>query len=110
MTGALPARGRMHRDPLDTERAAAESIAPDIKTMQAKVLRILRDHTEGLTDDEGARLLNFRTGLPYVDRLTFGRRRQELCTAGLVEGTDERRVTPRGRTAIVWRAVAEGEA
>jgi hypothetical protein len=101
----LPDHGRMRRDPVDTEREAAQSTAPLVKSLRQCVLQLLRDHTEGLTDDQGAELLNLRFGLPYVDRLTFGRRRQELCKAGLAHDSGRRRPSARGRRAIVWRAL-----
>lgn len=90
--------GRTHRFPMDTEQAAAESMKPTAATLRKRVLVLLREHPEGLTDDEGAELLGVR------DRLTFGRRRQELCKAGLAHDTTKRRLSPSGRPAAVWAA------
>jgi hypothetical protein len=92
--------GRVHHDPHDTEVSAAVSIAPLTGKLRTAVLRLLGEHPFGLTDDEGARLLN--VVYPGADRLTFGRRRQELCRAGLVSASGLRRATPHGRSAIVW--------
>lgn len=95
--------GRVHRDATDTEAAAAASMAGHTTRLRELVLRILRENPDGLTDDEGAAYLSTR--VPGADRLTFGRRRQELCKAGLVGDSGRRRGTPHGRRAIVWRAV-----
>lgn len=95
----LDEEGRTHGKPHDTETAAAFSIAEHAKTMRERALKLLRDNPDGLTDDEGAKALG------WGDRLTFGRRRQELCMAGLVGDTGRRRPTPHGRKAIVWWAL-----
>jgi hypothetical protein len=91
--------GRHHRPGHDTERAAAESMQDHTERLRALVLRTLLDNPAGLTDDEGGAIIG-------GDRLRFGRRRNELVRAGLVEKTTVRRPTGAGRTAIVWRAVA----
>lgn len=88
--------GRVHRNAHDTEIAAAESVSEVTGRLRMQVLTLLRSHPEGLTDDEGGALMD-------GDRLTFGRRRQELVAAGQVKKTDLRRLTPRGRKAIVWQ-------
>jgi hypothetical protein len=88
--------GRVHRNAHDTELAAAESVRDVTGRLRIQVLNLLREHPAGLTDDEGGALMD-------GDRLTFGRRRQELVDAGLVKKTDLRRLTPRGRNAIVWQ-------
>lgn len=95
--------GRVHREPGDTEAAAAVSMRAHAKPLRELVLDLLRLHPDGLTDDEGASYLVVR--FPRADRLTWGRRRQELCLAGLVVDSGRRRDTPSGRRAIVWRAV-----
>lgn len=93
----LPDTGRVHREPTDTEAAAAQSI--NAKPLRDRALAILREHPAGLTDDEGAALLEHG-----ADRLKFGRRRQELRIAGLVTDSGRRRPGRSGRLAIVWRA------
>lgn len=98
----LDERGRMHRFPMDTEEASAESMREHTDSLRIKVLTVLRAHPGGLTDDEGAQLLNMR------DRLTFGRRRQELCIAGLVHDSGKRRASiATGRSCAVWVADPE---
>lgn len=94
----LDDKGGAHRYGHDTEKHAARTA--DAARIRDRVLELLRAHPEGLTDDEGGRLLG-----EGCDRLTFGRRRNELQRAGLVVKTKERRETPHGRSAIVWRAV-----
>jgi hypothetical protein len=90
-------RPKAHLPGHDTEHAAAASIAGQAQTLRHQVLGVLRAHPAGLTDDEGATIIG-------GDRLRWGRRRNELCDAGFVVATDERRKTPAGRKAIVWRA------
>ena len=94
--------GRAHRCGHDTEHAAADSMRGKANTLRLAVLRLLRTAPDGLTDDEGGQLL--RKQYPAADRLTVGRRRQELCTVGLAADTGKRRQTPSGRWAIVWTA------
>ena len=96
--------GRVHHHPHDTETAAAVSVADHTGKIRTAVLGLLREHPGGLTDDEGGGLLTSR-GFRAADRLTFGRRRQELALLGLVVDSGRRRPTPRGRSAIVWTAV-----
>ena len=94
--------GRMHSHGGDTESGSAIAMRPTTHVLRELVLSILREHPDGLTDDEGAvRMTRVR---PRADRLTFGRRRQELCTAGLVRDSGRLRRTPSGRWAIVWIA------
>ena len=91
--------GKAHHDGHDTEHAAADSVAHITGRLRSEVLHLLRAHPGGLTDDEGGRLLG-------GDRLRFGRRRNELCDLGLVCDSGCRRLTPQGRKAVVWVAVA----
>lgn len=100
MTHTLSEHGRTHSPGHDTERAAAASLR--LNSIRQTVLALLRLAPDGLTDDEGGALL--RVQHPRADRLTFGRRRQELFMAGLVRDTGRRRATPAGRWAIVWTA------
>lgn len=91
-----PAPGRVHRAGPDTEREAAGSVAPVTGALRRRVLDLLTDAGAlGLTDDEGGRLLG-------GDRLTFGRRRNELARVGLVVDSGRRRRNPNGRSAVVW--------
>lgn len=91
----LDDRGRVHQHAHSTERSAARQV--DARRLRDEALRLLRTHPEGLTDDEGGRLMG-------GDRLTFGRRRNELVRAGLAAKTSKRRPTPSGKSAIVWIA------
>lgn len=92
---ATPRRGRAHRVPTDTEQQAAESVTPVTGRLRVLALELITTHTGGLTDDEGGKLMN-------ADRLTFGRRRQELVDEGLVKDSGMRRKGPSGRSTIVW--------
>lgn len=94
----------MHTGGTDTEYAAAASVEGHSKRLRATVLGIITSRwPEGVTDDEGGRLL--QEMVPSADRLTFGRRRHELVIEGLVRDSTYRRLTPAGRSAIVWVAV-----
>lgn len=85
----------------DTEIAAASAIHPITGARRLEAFgHLYRAGSNGLTDDEGGRLMD-------GDRLDFGRRRFELVENGWVEKTTKRRPTPRGRMAVVWE-VTEG--
>lgn len=84
----------------DTERAAAASVEAVTGDLRVEALRLLRAQPDGLTDDEGGRLMG-------GDRLRFGRRRNELVAAGLAADSGLRRPTPTGRNAVVWVATPE---
>lgn len=94
--------GQVHRGARDTEILAAGSMRQTKHVLRERVLGVLQSHPAGLTDDEGAELLEAWFKAP-ADRLTFGRRRQELVRDGLVLDSGYRRTTPHGRSAIVWR-------
>lgn len=98
----LDDHGQAHRFGHDTEKAAARTV--DAPRLRDAVMQLLRSAPRGLTDDEGADLMR-RNGYEGADRLTFGRRRNELQKQGLVVKTSERRPTPHGKSAIVWKAV-----
>ena len=84
----------------DTSRQAAKDNAPRRNAQQERVLAALRHLGEdGGTDAQVASLC----GLPAN---TIATRRRELEAMGLVERTTERRRTPSGSTAIVFRVAA----
>lgn len=85
----------VHAHGHDTEHEAADSVAAVTGALRRQVMALLVSHEDGLTDDEGGVLMG-------GDRLDFGRRRQELYRRGLVADSGVRRLTPRGRKAIVW--------
>jgi hypothetical protein len=98
MTSIAEARpGRTHHNPTDTELEAAESVTNVTGGLRVQALALLRATPHGLTDDEGGALMG-------ADRLTFGRRRNELVIEGLVYDSGLRRLTPHNRRAIVWKA------
>lgn len=92
--------GKFHTSGTDTERESAYQVG-NLRTREATVLAILAKNPAGLTDDEGGVLMG-------GDRLDFGRRRNELVDVGLVENSGDKRPTPRGRNAVVWRLSAKG--
>lgn len=97
----LDEAGRKHElMPADTEVDSANAMRARARSQRERVLATLRAHPDGLTDDEGAELLGWDR-----DRLKFGKRRQELRMVQLVEDSGQRRDTPAGHPAIVWRAV-----
>lgn len=97
------APGRVHKNATETERAAARD-AIRLGSQRWQVYEALRKAEHGLTDDEGAQLFG------WFDRLKFGRRRQELCMAGLVHDSGRRRDTPLGHQATVWELVRDDAA
>jgi hypothetical protein len=93
----LPVTGREHMVERDTSHDAAQSASGFTATQRAIVESVLATAwPQGLTDDEGGELLGW-------DRLKWGRRRNELCMQSKVVDSGERRPTPGGRSAIVWR-------
>ena len=85
-------------DPVTAHDAAAR-VSPN--GTRARALLALNACAHGLTDFELAE----RTG---VGQTSIGKRRLELLRAGLVEGTDERRPSPSGTPALVWRITTAG--
>ena len=85
-----------------TSKAAAESVAPRSGTQRYRVLNALvRFHRQGMTDAELATFLAMHPG-------SAAKRRGELADVGLVEDSGERRETPHGCMAIVWKPTAAG--
>lgn len=88
-------------DPVTSHQAAA-AVAPRAGTTRARALVALAAAGHrGLTDFE----LAARTGLGQT---SVGVRRKELRDAGLVTATDERRPSPSGTPALVWRITDRG--
>jgi hypothetical protein len=98
-----PARsqtGRYHHDGGDTERTAAELVAPKSGTQRAAVLDALRAAGDrGATDHELWRATEQKCVRPHV----AGTRREELIADGWpITDSGKRRTTDTGRPAIVW--------
>lgn len=83
-----------------TSAEAAERAEPRAGTDRAKLLAMLREAPDGLTDQEMQRWMLSSTQRP---------RRIELVRAGLVEDSGQTRPTFTGRKATVWRAVPAKE-
>lgn len=77
-----------------TSSDAAAAAAGKASYWRARVLEAIR-HQPGTADEIAARL--------GADILSIRPRTTELLNQGLIETTGERRPTPRGRTADVWR-------
>lgn len=71
------------------------------QTDRAKVLAIHSANPAGLTDFELAEIMRRQ-------QTSVGKRRGELARAGLIVGTTQRRPSPSGSPAIVWRITPEG--
>lgn len=83
----------------ETSRQAAISKYYATSTERSRVLRCLRDHPDGLTDEELQDVLNMN---PSTQRP----RRIELCDMepALVKDSGRTRKTRSGRNAVVWVA------
>lgn len=90
---------RRPTDP-DTSRTPTQ---PRLSAGRLLALDALARHSAGLTDFELAEI----TGKPQT---SIGKRRGELVAAGLVVATLERRPSPTGSPAIVWRITPLGVA
>jgi hypothetical protein len=92
------AHAYLRRGAHDTEREAALAAYETSAATRARVYRFIRDRGEaGACDHEVEAALGLRVQ-------TVTPRRLELVELGLVVKTDGRRLTPRGRSAIVWKA------
>jgi len=81
----------------ETSHQAATRAAMRAPTIKARVVAILNEYPEGLTDFEGAD----RSGLGD----NFRKRRADLTNEGLVCWTGRTRLSPTGSDARVWRLV-----
>jgi len=81
-----------------TSKAAAEAIEPKMGTLRYKVLKYLREHPQGATDEQMqiALAMNPSTQRP---------RRVELWDKGFVRKSGREGVTLSGRSADIWEAV-----
>lgn len=80
-----------------TSTDAAESIAPAVGTLQARVYEFLKSKADrGATDEE------MQLGLD-MSPSTQRPRRVELVRKGLVIDSGEKRETKSGRSAVVWK-------
>jgi DNA-binding MarR family transcriptional regulator len=84
-----------HNDP-DTAQEAAESI--DVTKLESAVLSALGKSVSGLTVYEIAERLD-------ISLVSASPRLRPLVRKGFVEDSGDRRETPSGRRAIVWRLV-----
>jgi len=91
-----------HRNAPDTEREAAEKIAPRVTGLRLKVLSALRD--EGETGATGEVITNILGEWLYSvkPRIT------ELARMGLVEDSGRRVLNSRKRREIVWVITESG--
>jgi len=91
-----------HRNAPDTEREAAEKIAPRVTGLRLKVLSALRD--EGETGATGEVITNILGEWLYSvkPRIT------ELARMGLVEDSGRRVMNSRKRNEIVWQITESG--
>lgn len=85
-----------------TSHQAAEYAAVNAGTCRARALQALvAAGDRGLTDFELA-------AWTHLQQTSVGVRRKELVRMGLVESTGERRPSPSGALAMVWRVTAAG--
>lgn len=86
------------RDAPDTSRHAALRALPKSGTQRARVLNLLRNVQDGLTDEQMQAALALS---PNSQRP----RRVELVAGGWVKDSGERRPTAMGCESIVWVAI-----
>lgn len=97
---ALFPGGPTHRR--DDHPTAIEASKIPRQTDREKVLETHRQFPGGLTDFELASVMGRQ-------QTSIGKRRGELVRAGLIIGTTERRPSPSGSAAIVWKITPEGQ-
>lgn len=94
--------GIHHREPRDTERAAADRATPRTGTARARVLAAIGEAPHnGATDEELQRHLKLN---PNTERP----RRVELERGGYIFDSGKRRPTVSGDSAIVWKVTPAG--
>lgn len=98
---ASNSRGLVHEHSTDTERAAAALVLPRTGTGRLRVLTIIAESVEPLTDYDISEL----TGLRLY---TAAPRRGELLRSGWIEDSGLRRPTDTGTNAIAWRLSERG--
>lgn len=78
----------------DTSQAAADGIAPEVKSLRARVYDAIKDcprSPEQIADHLGVPLMNVRP------------RTSELSAKGLIEDSGLRGIADGGRQSIIWR-------
>lgn len=96
--------GLVRRDGPETSKKAAYMATPRTGTVRHRILgAIVRAGDNGLTDDEGERLLAMRRSQSYTPR------RRELDQGGFIRDTGRTRTTISGRDATVWEATTSGK-
>lgn len=83
----------------DTSEAAAQAVAPKVKSLRASVLDVLRRNPAGLDSEQIARLLN----VPYQ---SVQPRTSELRNCGMIFDSGLRNHSRFGRAIAVWRHAA----
>ena len=83
-----------------TSHEAARSVT-GIRASQQHVLSVLREHPEGLIDEELVREVRSKVPMSISGVRT---RRAELVELGLVRDSGDVRLTESNRRSIVWRA------
>ena len=91
----------VHKNAKDTERMAAEFIAPKVTGLRLKALQSLAAAPSGLT---GSQVADKMTAWLYSvkPRLT------ELQNMGLAEDSGERKLNERNRPEVVWQITPAG--
>jgi hypothetical protein len=96
LEGSLPFSGSSPQA-AHASRAGAQDAAPRALSQTVRYLRLLKDHPDGLTDAEAAKLLN-------LERSSVNARRKPLEKAGLVYA-DGFRPGPTGKVLnCIWKA------
>lgn len=93
-----------HTDP-DTSHEAAASVADPNKGTYARILRLMREHPAGMTDDQMFDVWSEESDAAYPPISPSGlrSRRSELTRRGLIVWSGEKTVLPSGRRARIWR-------
>jgi len=91
----------VHKNAKDTERMAAEFIAPKVTGLRLKALQSLAAAPSGLTGSQVADKMNAWL-YSVKPRLT------ELQNMGLVQDSGERQLNERNRAEVVWQITPAG--
>ena len=102
MIGAVDIKKMHHREPKETERAAAHKVAKRVKGRRLETLQALHSLAGGGTGEQIA--LAARLSI-----LSIRPRLSELQEMQLIEDTEGRRKNAFGNNEIVWRITEEGK-
>ena len=104
----VPTEGAHHATDPDTSVESARGQVEKVGPQAKRCLLALASAPNGLTDDELFAAVRGITPKPITERYIAGTRRGLLRDLGLVERTEAKRPSAKGKPAYVWRVTSDG--